>query len=953
MSLFNVCNWWTTQCSDLNENYDVASLLCARFGLEESEKDYVVVGSHGGHLSIFYPTLEPDRIEEKNCFKPTDLLLETVLGEPILGIFAGKFSSNIRDENNNQLAVLHLRSVAIYNIQTVGGVAEHGTQLSLQQLTEYKFERGAYSFCKGHFGQVKGREFFCIVHLDGTLTFYEQDGILYECHFPGPRALPTPIAYCESTDCFYRFSAEWNLECYTYQDLAHSSINKSNFQSIWSVCLGEGIIDISVVQAKEEYATIMVLGERNFISLRDNGTLEFILKLDYVPKCFYTFLVGYYWEPNARLKTVIVSDSAKLFIYEDANILWAAQYNNVAPVAIQRSNLHGLPGGIVTLGPSGQLLIGYLGSEPYVFQVPPLEQTEIKFNQAHKDLMQLEDEIKEAVDTRDMEALNQRAYENVRVHFSIDKEIKDDIDDILLDIPADVALKELPACGGALKLKCKIELAELQITFSTPEGIRCTQETITYNDMAAGTNKTIEFDFYIAELLHVHSTRVDVVISFITPKGIPRVIQKTAYLPLSMFFKTRAPQKAAAIKFTFDLKTKLPTPLLATFFPEFTSSESDAQAIGLVLLCPADDKSDEIVTVVAAKNSDRLRIQSDCLETFPMILERLITVTLENEKSKESLEKIKKGKIKGAINRNTHCIVATPFLPSQHILHRIDMHHETEENIRKQTAELDELWLQFKSLQRELQEKSTDEPKETLQMQIEENYDHLIIEGDKLVELRKDEKKQRCDLTCSIATTTLVLSCLCMEEKIVNVVSSVLCTPVEDWTEVSWEESMSPGIDMLHHYGPLTRNKNSNANGVDDKTTAQPSFDYGRFRRHFAIFFDRIVRLASRVDLNRNTSNKSHRDDLAPLLDNNDSTGSSDPMVAQVDKSSTLHRSTLETVQDDGNEYDEEDLREVGYKKDYGSKEEEKSSENTSDWVNENYEIPSNEELFSDLGIWW
>lgn len=53
--------------------------------------------------------------------------------------------------------------------------------------------------------------------------------------------------------------------------------------------------------------------------------------------------------------------------------------------------------------------------------------------------------------------------------------------------------------------------------------------------------------------------------------------------------------------------------------------------------------------------------------------------------------------------------------------------------------ELDELWQKFKDLQRKLQEKSDDEPKETLVMQIEENYDHLIAEGDKLMEMRKDE----------------------------------------------------------------------------------------------------------------------------------------------------------------------------------------------------------------------
>lgn len=55
--------------------------------------------------------------------------------------------------------------------------------------------------------------------------------------------------------------------------------------------------------------------------------------------------------------------------------------------------------------------------------------------------------------------------------------------------------------------------------------------------------------------------------------------------------------------------------------------------------------------------------------------------------------------------------------------------------------QLDELWQQFKTLQRQLQEQTESEPKEALTMQIEANYDHLILEGDKLVEIRRDEHR--------------------------------------------------------------------------------------------------------------------------------------------------------------------------------------------------------------------
>lgn len=51
------------------------------------------------------------------------------------------------------------------------------------------------------------------------------------------------------------------------------------------------------------------------------------------------------------------------------------------------------------------------------------------------------------------------------------------------------------------------------------------------------------------------------------------------------------------------------------------------------------------------------------------------------------------------------------------------------------------MWQQFKTLQRNLQEQSEGHPKEALTMQIESNYDQLILEGDKLVEIRRDERR--------------------------------------------------------------------------------------------------------------------------------------------------------------------------------------------------------------------
>ena len=102
MSLFKVCPWWHTQCPDVSPTYDCYLLHCCRFGLYDGEKDYIVVGSHSGHLSIYKPSAAesngedgPDADDDTatNSFKPTDVLLETKLPNPIIEILSAKFVS--------------------------------------------------------------------------------------------------------------------------------------------------------------------------------------------------------------------------------------------------------------------------------------------------------------------------------------------------------------------------------------------------------------------------------------------------------------------------------------------------------------------------------------------------------------------------------------------------------------------------------------------------------------------------------------------------------------------------------------------------------------------------------------------------------------------------------------------------------------------------------------------
>lgn len=182
--------------------------------------------------------------------------------------------------------------LSVYSLQTTEGNAEHGeniTQLKskhhfhsnfcfagkqskLNLCFEHKLKKHAFSLCKGNFGGYKSREFFCITHLDGTLSFFEQDGITYSCTLNGERNIPSPMAYNPRTDSFVLVSSEGELECYRwewdalkmlhiwnrfedsvllyrYQDLGQVMEHKTeNIFPGWTICLGDFALAISVQQ---------------------------------------------------------------------------------------------------------------------------------------------------------------------------------------------------------------------------------------------------------------------------------------------------------------------------------------------------------------------------------------------------------------------------------------------------------------------------------------------------------------------------------------------------------------------------------------------------------------------------------------------------------------------------------------------------------------------------------
>lgn len=137
---------------------------------------------------------------------------------------------------------------------TIEGIADYGGQSKLNLVFEYHLKKFAYCMCKGSFGGIKGREFLCVLHMDGSLRFYEHDGIVFDCQLPGERNIPSPLVYSARIDSFITVSPAFEVECYRYQDITQSS---EEVVPMWTYCIGETALDIAVHQMTKYYFSVV------------------------------------------------------------------------------------------------------------------------------------------------------------------------------------------------------------------------------------------------------------------------------------------------------------------------------------------------------------------------------------------------------------------------------------------------------------------------------------------------------------------------------------------------------------------------------------------------------------------------------------------------------------------------------------------------------------------------
>lgn len=306
-------------------------------------------------------------------------------------------------------------------------------------------------------------------------------------------------------------------------------------------------------------------------------------------------------ESDARLIVTIVSECGTILIYNTSQLIWAAQLSFI-PIAICRTNVNGLPGAICTLCDNGKINVSYLGSDPQMFQVPPLNMAKLNFEKTQNELIELEKEIKAGIDFTDVATINATAQRDMNVDFLIDSTLhmsKYPMKHANTTMPP---MEDMRMVRATIKLHAQIQLQQIQVQFHCAAPLVASNAIHSIPQMNANQTEHTETDFYMSDCFDVATIAVTAVVSFINRNSlIPRVIEKTQFLPLSMFYKVYTPQKESSIKLTISVNQTTAPNLEQLFTPEFLI-DSAHNATGFKSIY-----SGKIVTIVAAKNSNRYR----------------------------------------------------------------------------------------------------------------------------------------------------------------------------------------------------------------------------------------------------------------------------------------------------------------------------------------------------------
>ncbi|XP_065183492.1 protein PTHB1-like [Sycon ciliatum] len=867
MSQFRAREWWRTVAGDGNEEFN-PSAMCVANCDNQPTGSKIVVGSLKGCLRVYQPT--------PNGFQASDVLAEKNLGgDPILQVMCGRFGAHDKDIS---IAVLMPRRLAVYSLRkqsksaqaasgaTTGGSSDSqaGAAYTLEECYRHALKHVAYNMCQGSFGKTDGTECICVQSLDGMIYTFDAAVLHYGCYLPS-FLLPGPIAYSQSLTALLTASSTRQVQCFKYTAIAKAATShgldtlaSQSTQRVspdWSVDLGEMILDIHEVmidydrkravpgigdvEEDEDDTCLMVLGERSLFCIGMNGVILFAKKLDSPASCFAPYALSCARpdrageKPSVEVLTLLsYHDSGSLAVLSNTRLAWATNFPTSTPIAVavasfgsQDKEQRGL---IVTLGDNGCITCSYLGTEP-LQQVNPLSQrrnTDVTTGDIEK-LMQLIDSIeKREAPPEDIDV------KKVTTELRVETQQR-----LIMELPPG----ELVACFGEGNEGAPRPCAVVKLTIHAPsEGgahevavtVRCVEPVIVnppgivVSRVAAGSSSELLFHFFVASDTTVCNASATVVASYTSATGYPNSLVHNIRLPITLFAKSVKVVKDAACKMV--LNSNKPCVDLLELFSDVERQTESQNHNALTLSLPGGMS----VSILAAKHSNRYRIQSEVFQALWMVMEEFAD-RLEKYFSTTDSTKSQTAPLELSI---------TSDLPLKEYFALIDDHLEKRKALNESLTSLEQRAAEFRMLQKRLLiriKQQTPTHLGCLDMLLSRSYQHIMDILD--IEETQRQELNRSSVELSAGTRTMLILLrfyLRLTPEEVEMFGAVLSPEISSPTDpIGWEEMTD--ASLIHVISTHFHKTKDESEVVLDTNLTMPSSSI-ELKRHIALLIKRV-----------------------------------------------------------------------------------------------------------------
>ena len=530
MSIFEAKEWWSTNISN-NEEFDGNSICIDNIDNENPPRNKICVSSFSGFLRVFEPTFGE--------YKVQNLLFEKCYENAILQIASGNFIINSSDI---QLAVLQCKRFLVLGLFNLRGTGTTKT------FYEYKLARNGFNFCLGRIGE-RNYDLVFIQSIDGVISIYEQDHLinsvsLSEVIFPGP------IDFLSRKDYFVVANTAYEVECYSYNNLATiKESDERKISTVWVANIGELVKEIKIlnnnITKKQE---ILILSETMLSLLDSNGKFLFQKKLDFEPMSLHAYNVE---DPNfsqgkgLNCMYMISSCSDHILVYKSSSLAWAVKIFDTA-VFLKTCEFEGVKGLITTLSDEGRLSVLYLGMEQvrnHNFLMPSKQ----------VDLAQLASETEKLVNIVNNyeRGVNIIPEETLQINLTVDPNLQFD-EDFHEDKLFHKDNSRIVRARVVISLEGQAE--NVRVNLVTPYNIICDEASFHEAKLSGNMTKSINFRVY-ANLVPTF-TNVKLYATYTTRNAknpAEKQTQSTSLefeLPLSLFVRTCPINKDAKHKLT-------------------------------------------------------------------------------------------------------------------------------------------------------------------------------------------------------------------------------------------------------------------------------------------------------------------------------------------------------------------------------------------------------------------